>query len=64
MKAAAAVHQPSRGTLTTGLTYWMHPMVQYAPSPLRSDLVINVVLPHFYVFAPIAYAAEGLTPYR
>ena len=36
-------------------------MVQYAAIPLQSDLVNNVVLPHFYVFAPIAYAAEGLT---
>src|SRR5215470_6944453 len=47
--------------LTTGLTYWMHEMVQYAAIPLQSDLVNNVVLPHFYVFAPIIYAAEELT---
>ena len=45
----------------TGLTYRMHQMVQYAAIPLQSDLVNNVVLPHFYVFAPIVYAAEGLT---
>ena len=50
-----------KAPLTTGLTYWMHQMVQYAAIPLQSDLVNNVVLPHFYVFAPIVYAAEGLT---
>jgi len=33
--------------LTTGLTYWMHQMVRYAAIPLQSDLVNNVVLPHF-----------------
>jgi uncharacterized membrane protein YphA (DoxX/SURF4 family) len=47
--------------LTTGLAYWMHQMGQYAAVPLQSDLVNNVVLPHFYVFAPIVYAAEVLT---
>ena len=37
----------------------MHQMVQYAAIPLQSDLVNNVVLPHFYVFAPVVYAAKG-----
>jgi thiosulfate dehydrogenase [quinone] large subunit len=39
----------------------MHQMGQYAAIQLQSDLVNNVVLPHFYVFAPIVYAAEVLT---
>jgi uncharacterized membrane protein YphA (DoxX/SURF4 family) len=47
--------------LTTGLAYWMHQMGQYAAIPLQSDLVNNVVLPHFYVFAPLVYVAEMLT---
>jgi hypothetical protein len=28
---------------------------------LQADFVNNVVLPHFYVFAPIVYALEALT---
>jgi uncharacterized membrane protein YphA (DoxX/SURF4 family) len=47
--------------LTTGLAYWMSQMGKYAAIPLQSHLVNNVVLPHFYVFAPIVYAAEVLT---
>ncbi len=47
--------------LTTGLAYWMSQMGKYAAVPLQSDLVNNFVLPHFYVFAPIVYAAEVLT---
>jgi thiosulfate dehydrogenase [quinone] large subunit len=47
--------------LTTGLAYWMHQMGMYAAIPLQADLVNNVVLPHFYVFAPIVYVAEVLT---
>jgi uncharacterized membrane protein YphA (DoxX/SURF4 family) len=29
--------------------------------PLQADFVNNVVLPHFYVFAPVVYALEVLT---
>ncbi|MGH7095561.1 MAG: hypothetical protein ACREFB_18760 [Stellaceae bacterium] len=47
--------------LTTGLAYWMSQMGKYAAIPLQSHLVNNVVLPHFYVFAPMVYAAEVLT---
>jgi len=47
--------------LTTGLAYWMSQMGKYAAIPLQSHLVNNVVLPHFYLFAPIVYAAEVLT---
>jgi uncharacterized membrane protein YphA (DoxX/SURF4 family) len=47
--------------LTTGLAYWMGQMGKYAAIPLQADLVNNIVLPHFYLFAPIVYAAEVLT---
>ncbi len=46
---------------TTGLAYWMGLMGKYAAIPLQSDFVNHVVLPHFYLFAPIVYAAEVLT---
>ena len=46
---------------TTGLAYWMGLMGKYAAIPLQSDFVNNIVLPHFYLFAPIVYAAEVLT---
>ena len=45
----------------TGLAYWMTVMGRSAAIPLQSDFVNNVVLPHFYLFAPIVYAAEVLT---
>ena len=61
MKAAAAVHQPSRGTTDDGADLLDAPDGPVAAIPLQSDLVNNVVLPHFDVFAPIVYAAEMLT---
>jgi len=45
----------------TGLAYWMGVMGKSAAIPLQADLVNNIVLPHFYVFAPIVYALEALT---
>ena len=45
----------------TGLAYWMGLMGQHAAIPLQADFVNNIVLPHFYLFAPIVYAAEVLT---
>jgi uncharacterized membrane protein YphA (DoxX/SURF4 family) len=47
--------------MTTGLAYWMGQLGKYAAIPLQADFVNNIVLPHFYVFAPIVYAAEVLT---
>jgi uncharacterized membrane protein YphA (DoxX/SURF4 family) len=46
---------------TTGLAYWMGLLGKSAAVPLQADFVNNIVLPHFYVFAPIVYAAELLT---
>jgi uncharacterized membrane protein YphA (DoxX/SURF4 family) len=36
-------------------------MGRSAAIPLQADFVNNIVLPHFYLFAPIVYAAEVLT---
>jgi uncharacterized membrane protein YphA (DoxX/SURF4 family) len=46
---------------TTGLYYWMTQMGKSASIPLQADLVNNVVLPHFYLFAPLVYGLEVLT---
>src|SRR5712675_82334 len=45
----------------TGLAYWMIVMGRSAAIPLQRDFVNNIVLPHFYLFAPMVYAAEVLT---
>ena len=45
----------------TGLAYWMGLMGKHAAIPLQADFVNHVVLPHFYLFAPIVYVAEVLT---
>ena len=45
----------------TGLAYWMGLMGKHAAIPLQADFVNNIVLQHFYLFAPIVYAAEVLT---
>ena len=45
----------------TGLAYWMGLMGKHAAVPLQADFVNHIVLPHFYLFAPIVYAAEVLT---
>ncbi|HEY1795617.1 MAG TPA: hypothetical protein VGG57_05815 [Stellaceae bacterium] len=45
----------------TGLAYWMGLMGKHAAIPLQADFVNNIVLPHFYLFAPVVYVAEVLT---
>ena len=45
----------------TGLAYWMTLLGRSAAIPLQADFVNNIVLPHFYLFAPMVYAAEVLT---
>jgi hypothetical protein len=45
----------------TGLAYWMGVEGQHAAIQLQADFVNHVVLPNFYLFAPIVYAAELLT---
>jgi hypothetical protein len=53
--------QPDRPFGETGLAYWMGLMGKHAAVPLQADFVNHMVLPHFYLFAPIVYAAEVLT---
>lgn len=52
--------QPSQ-PMTTGLYYWMTQMGKSASIQLQADFVNNIVLPHFYVFAPVVYSLEVLT---
>ena len=45
----------------TGLAYWMGVMGKSAAIPQQADFVNNIVLAHFYLFAPAVYALEVLT---
>jgi uncharacterized membrane protein YphA (DoxX/SURF4 family) len=45
----------------TGLAYWMGLMGKSAAIPQQADFVNNIVLPHFYLFAPVVYSLEVLT---
>jgi len=47
--------------LNSGLHYWMTREGQSAAIQLQADFVNQLVLPHFYFFAPIVYALEVLT---
>jgi uncharacterized membrane protein YphA (DoxX/SURF4 family) len=51
---------PSEPT-TTGLYFWMTRMAESASIPLQADFVKHIVLPHFYLFAPVVYGLEVLT---
>src|SRR5690349_15983956 len=53
--------QPNEPFGTTGLAYWMGLMGKHAAIPLQADFVNNIVLPHFYLFAPVVYSLEVLT---
>ena len=50
--------QPNEPFGITGLAYWMGLIGKHAAIPLQSEFVNNIVLPHFYLFAPLVYAAE------
>jgi uncharacterized membrane protein YphA (DoxX/SURF4 family) len=41
-----------------GLIHWMQEMVEYASTPLQSDLVRDLVLPNIAFFGPLVYAIE------
>jgi uncharacterized membrane protein YphA (DoxX/SURF4 family) len=43
---------------TSGLPFWMGQMAKFAPFKIQADFVQNVVLAHFYLFAPIVYLTE------
>jgi uncharacterized membrane protein YphA (DoxX/SURF4 family) len=45
----------------TGLAYWMGVMGRSAAIPQQAAFVNDIVLPHFYVFAPVVYSLEVLT---
>ena len=45
----------------SGLHYWMMREGQSAAIPLLADFVNHLVLPNFFLFAPIVYALEVLT---
>lgn len=47
--------------LNSGLHFWMMREGQSAAISLQADFVNHVVLPNFYLFAPIVYALEVLT---
>jgi uncharacterized membrane protein YphA (DoxX/SURF4 family) len=52
---------PDKPFGTTGLAYWMGLMGKHAAIPAQADFVNDIVLPHFYWFAPAIYALETLT---
>ena len=52
---------PERAFGETGLAYWMGLMGKHAAIPLQAAFVNNIVLPHFYLFAPVVYSLEVLT---
>jgi uncharacterized membrane protein YphA (DoxX/SURF4 family) len=52
---------PDQSFGETGLAYWMGLMGKHAAIPWQADFVNGLVLPHFYLFAPIVYALEVLT---
>ena len=45
----------------TGLAHWMMIEGKSAALALQADFVNNLVLPHFYLFAPAVYGLEVLT---
>ena len=49
---------PSAPFGTTGLSFWMSQMAEFAPFEFQANLVKHVVLPNFYLVAPIVYATE------
>lgn len=52
--------QDPANPLTTGLAYWMSQIGKFSAIPLQGYIFSDIVLPHFYVVAPIVYAAEVL----
>jgi thiosulfate dehydrogenase [quinone] large subunit len=53
--------QPQEPFGATGLAYWMGLMGKHAAIPLQADFVNLIVLPNFYLFAPIVFGLEVLT---
>jgi hypothetical protein len=53
--------QPDTPFGATGLAYWMGLMGKHAAIPLQADFVNQIVLPNFYLFAPVVWGLEVLT---
>ena len=53
--------EPGQPFGKTGLAFWMIRLGKTAALQLQADFVNNIVLPHFYLFAPIVYGLEVLT---
>jgi uncharacterized membrane protein YphA (DoxX/SURF4 family) len=53
--------QPDTPFGATGLAYWMGLMGKHAAIPLQADFVNHIVLPNFYLFAPVVWGLEVLT---
>ena len=53
--------QPLEPFGATGLAYWTGLIGKHAAIPLQADFVNQIVLPNFYLFAPIVYGLEVLT---
>ncbi|HJU15182.1 MAG TPA: hypothetical protein VJ770_01820 [Stellaceae bacterium] len=52
---------PDKPFGVTGLSYWMTVMGKSAAIPAQADFVNHIVLPNFYLLAPIVYSLEVLT---
>jgi len=57
----AYTEDPSSAFGASGLPYWMIQMGKSASFQIHADFVNHIILPNFYVFAPMVYAAEALT---
>lgn len=53
--------QPHKPFGATGLSYWMTLLGKSAAIPAQANFVNHIVLPNFYLFAPIVYSLEVLT---
>jgi uncharacterized membrane protein YphA (DoxX/SURF4 family) len=53
--------EPDQPFGKTGLAFWMIRLGKTAALPVQADFVNHIVLPHFYLFAPIVYGLEVLT---
>ena len=53
--------EPGQPFGKTGLAFWMIRLGKTAALQIQADFVNNIVLPHFYLFAPVVYGLEVLT---
>jgi len=53
--------EPGQPFGKTGLAFWMIRLGKTAASRVQADFVNHIVLPHFYLFAPVVYGLEVLT---